>query len=426
MSRRVYAARAGRTVGGFIGAVLALVFAVFIVFLNSDRWLNCGRLFLSAWPIAVAIGTGTFLTVWALPRRADQNPFELAGRAYALEVKSIAWPLTALALLVPLTVQYLVLDVYDVEYRFAYWMKFWMLTTGPSHALLVYFSKKLARGVPSFSRFAVKAWCAITASGLLGAFLFALMTTRRMPGLEILIVFVLLTGSFALGFLPAWYSARAIIDGERNDIAKSTASFDAPPRLRKMILDEDIGENARIMALYALARSGVHGLLMPAIEDALFSPSAAVSAAALDLAHHLRHRPAVAGMTRMLAHEERRTVLVACEIAKAMRDPALERVLIAVLARATPMNDSALAVAAIGAIAACGTPSSIEVLWQVKGMRWLNGEVKETAEEAIERIQCRAQLDGDGGELSIATRSGNEGAISLPQSERGALSDPNA
>src|SRR5689334_9858039 len=118
MSRRIYAARAGRTVGGFAGAFLALVFGVFIAFLNSDRWLNCGRLFLSAWPIAVAVGTGTFLAAWSLPRSDEESPFELAGRAYALEVKSIAWPLTALALLVPLTVQYLVLDAYDVEHRF--------------------------------------------------------------------------------------------------------------------------------------------------------------------------------------------------------------------------------------------------------------------------------------------------------------------
>src|SRR5262245_2122365 len=115
MSRRIYAARAGRTIGGALGAFLALVFGVFIAFVKSDGWLNCGRLFLSAWPTAVAVGTVTFLVAWALPPRRGESPFELAGRAYALEVKSISWPLTAIALLVPLTVQYLVLDAYDVE-----------------------------------------------------------------------------------------------------------------------------------------------------------------------------------------------------------------------------------------------------------------------------------------------------------------------
>src|SRR5204863_6834641 len=140
--------------------------------------------------------------------RSLESQFDIAGRAYAMEVRSIAWPLTALVLLFPLTLQFVLLDALDLENRFAYWTRFWLLTTPHCHALMIYFSRRFARGVPSPGWFAAKAWLWTTLSSIPSVWLFMIFSgtskpfDQAWPGAYLVIV-----GGTTLACMPLWYFA---------------------------------------------------------------------------------------------------------------------------------------------------------------------------------------------------------------------------
>lgn len=404
MLQKYHAGRVARVAGGIAGTVLGVCFLVWTVLFGLYTGGLGGLLFGFVWPATLfAAGLG-YVYGWRRAR-TDANlerHFELAGRTFSLEIRSVAWPLTALAVLLPVSAMtaFVMIGPWQLLLLSA--------SIFPWQLGLIYYSWRMARGVPVTLGYVVRVALVLAVLGVMG-----LGAAQGMN--EIL----LLATSALFGAL--WTASRALIRFERRRLAAATEVREQPERLRAIVLDEDRDDAARIMAMYTLARTGSRQHIFPVIDDALNS-NHAVSAAALDLARDLRHRPPVSRVARNFYHGARRSVGVACELAASSRDPELEQPLLVVLGEAIRNGETELALLAIRALASCGTIASVDPLRRVRRNAVISQSIWDAADEAVSAIRAREMPSAGGGQLSLAEENSAAGAVSFPKAEAGALS----
>lgn len=399
--QKYFAGRISRVVAGIAGTALGALFVVIGVVLKLKKPELMWLLFGTVWPLTFAAGClgHIFAQRRARAHHGLEKRFELAGRTFSLEIRSIAWPLTGLAVLLPISAIAAFVPLRSWQFlELAARIFPWQLA-------IIYFSWRIARCVPINFSFVARVIAALV--------FFGWITT----GSKIEPLVLLTTGVFAL----LWASARKLIARERRGLAAATEVHEQPERLRAIVLDEDRDDAARIMAMYTLARAGSRMHIFPVIDDAL-NANHAVSAAALDLARDLRHRPPPARLARNFYHGARRSAAVACELAADSRDPQLEQPLVTLLGEAVKSNDMELAVLAIRALATCGTIASVEVLRTARGISLISNAVRDAADDSINAIQARLMPHAAGGQLSLAEENTAAGAVSFPNAEAGALS----
>jgi HEAT repeat protein len=173
------------------------------------------------------------------------------------------------------------------------------------------------------------------------------------------------------------------------------------------------GDKLRLRAIEHLTRASWAEQVLPVLEQLLDDPSIPVLNAAINAIGRFRHQPAVAKLLALLRPRAPTTAVIVQALTR-IADPRVEESLLPLLRSA----DLHVLTTTISALARLGSIRAVEPLLQLA--RTKRGLARRV-EEAIERIQSRLP-DAEPGQLSIATTSEHEGALSPADSAQGAVS----